>query len=92
MLLWARPGAVDALTEYEDRVLALLGEHDGRVLHRVRTRADGTSDDAPTEIQLIEFGSPAGYDAFVADDRRAALAEQRDRAIARTEIYPVDVV
>ena len=31
VLLWARPGADDALTAYEDRVLALVSEHGGRI-------------------------------------------------------------
>jgi uncharacterized protein (DUF1330 family) len=89
VLLWARPGATDALIAYEDTVLALLGEHDGRLLQRART-AGGNG--APTEIQLIEFGSQAGYDGYLADERRIALAAQRDAAIARTDMFSVDLV
>jgi uncharacterized protein (DUF1330 family) len=89
VLLWARPGATQALIEYENNVLALLPEHDARLLARART--DG-ADDAPTEIQLIEFASQAGYDSYLVDERRAALAAQRDAAIARTEVYPVRIV
>ncbi|MEU1271793.1 DUF1330 domain-containing protein [Streptomyces sp. NPDC005799] len=88
-LLWARPGAGEALGGYEDKVLALLGEHGGRVLQRAR--ADG-AEGRPDEIQLIEFDSPAGFDAFMADERRAALADERDAAVARTELYPVELV
>ena len=89
VLLWARPGAVQALISYEDTVLALLGEHGGRLLQRART--DGT-DGAPTEVQLIEFASPDGYQAYLADERRTALVAERDAAIARTELYPVRLV
>ncbi|MGW1025275.1 hypothetical protein ACWD4J_16490 [Streptomyces sp. NPDC002577] len=89
VLLWARPGAAEALIAYEDKVLALLGEHGGRVLQRART--DG-SDGAPTEIQLIGFASQAGYDGFMADERRTSLAGERDAAVARTDIYPVELV
>ncbi|MCH5670722.1 hypothetical protein [Streptomyces gilvus] len=88
-LLWARPGAAGALAAYEDKVLALLGEHDGRLLQRART--DG-AEDRPDEIQLIEFASQAGYDGFMADERRTALAAERDAAVARTDLYPVDLV
>ncbi|MFD8305419.1 hypothetical protein ACFV29_24220 [Streptomyces sp. NPDC059690] len=88
-LLWARPGAAEALAAYEDKVLALLGEHDGRILQRAR--ADGAAG-RPDEIQLIEFASRAGYDGFMADERRTSLAGERDAAIARTELYPVELV
>ena len=86
VLLWARPGAGEALGAYEDTVLALLDDHGGRIVQRARTEGGG---DAPAEIQLIEFASRAGYDGFMADERRTALAGMRDAAIARTEIYPV---
>lgn len=89
VLLWARPGATDALIAYEDKVLALLGDHGGRVLQRART--DG-AEGAPTEVQLIEFTSRAGYDGFMTDERRTALSAERDAAIARTDLYPVELV
>ena len=34
VLLWARPGADDALVAYEDQALALVPGHGGRVLQR----------------------------------------------------------
>jgi hypothetical protein len=88
-LLWARPGAAAALATYEDKVLALLGEHGGRILQRART--DG-AEGRPDEIQLIEFAIQAGFDGFMADKRRTALAGERDAAIARTDLYPVELV
>ncbi|MGY6026276.1 hypothetical protein [Streptomyces spinosirectus] len=88
VLLWARPGAAEALAAYEDKVLALLGEHGGRLVQRART--DG-ADGRPDEIQFIEFASPAGYDGYMADARRTALAAERDAAVARTDLYPVEL-
>jgi hypothetical protein len=88
VLLWARPGAADAMAAYEDTVLALLAEHDGRLVQRARTLPGGP-DGAPDETQVIEFTGQAGYDGFLADPRRAALSADRDAAIARTELYPV---
>jgi hypothetical protein len=87
--LWARPNAAEALIAYEDTVLALLPEHDGRVVQRART---GGADGAPTEIQLIEFATRAGYDGYLTDERRTVLADQRDAAVARTDLYPVELV
>lgn len=88
VLLWARPGATEALVAYEDKVLALLGEHGGRLVQRAR--ADG-AEGRPDEIQLIEFASQDGYEGYMADARSTALAGERDAAIARTELYPVEL-
>ncbi|GAA4473660.1 hypothetical protein GCM10023094_07750 [Rhodococcus olei] len=86
VLLWARPGEEDGLVAYEDRVLALVTEHDGRVLQRART--DG-SDEQPLEIQLITFPSQAALDGYLTDERRVALAAERDRVVSRTETMRV---
>lgn len=89
VFLWPRPGMADALIAYEDSVLALVNEHDGTVLQRARS--DGT-DNQPLEIQLFEWESQAAMDDFMSDPRRTALGEERDRAIARTEIVHVQLV
>lgn len=62
------------------------------MLQRVRATATDPTGAQPFEVQVIEFPSPAALDAYLADDRRAALADRRDRAIARTELLPADVV
>jgi uncharacterized protein (DUF1330 family) len=79
----------EALIAYEDAVLALVSEHGGTVLQRARS--DG-AEDRPLEIQLYEWASQAAMDSFMSDPRRTALAADRDRAIARTEIVPVQFV
>jgi hypothetical protein len=62
------------------------------VLQRARTQGADRSPDQPFQIHLIEFPSQAALDAYLADDGRTALAEPRDRAIARTDPLPVDIV
>ena len=89
VLLWAHPGAEAALAAYEDRVLRLIPDHGARVLQRARSSG---ADGQPAEIQLLEFPSAAALDAFIADPRRTALAADRDRAVARTEIIEVELV
>ncbi|WP_457213977.1 hypothetical protein [Mycobacteroides abscessus] len=89
VFLWARPGMEQALIAYEDSVLGLVEEHGGRVLQR--SRSDG-ADRRPLEIQLFEWASEAAMDGYMSDTRRTALAADRDRAIARTEIVPVEFV
>jgi uncharacterized protein (DUF1330 family) len=89
VLLWTRPGADDALTAYEDRVLSLVPEHGGRVLQRARSRG---ADGQPLEIQLLEFPSAEALGRYMADERRTVLAGERDRAIARTDVIEVELI
>lgn len=89
VLLWAQPDADDALIAYEDRVLALVPEHGGRVLNRARSSG---ADGQPLEIQLLEFPSGAALSAYMTDSRRVVLADDRDRAIAKTEVVNVELI
>ncbi|WP_029287251.1 hypothetical protein [Cellulomonas sp. HZM] len=87
-LLWAREGLADDLSRYEDGVLALLAEHGAGVTSRVR--ALGRDATTPTEVQVIEFADRAGLDAYLGDPRRTARADERDRVVARTELFEVE--
>ena len=89
VLLWAHPGAEDALTAYEDQVLALVPGHGGRVIQRARSSGAGGY---PLEIHILEFPSPEALDACMTDGRREALAGERDRVIAKTEVIEVGLV
>ena len=89
VLLWAHPGAEETLTAYEDQVLALIPDYGGKVISRARSSGAGGY---PLEVHLLEFPSPQALDAYTADSRRQALAGDRDRAVARTEVIEVDLI
>jgi len=89
VLLWAQPGADDALVAYEDKVLDLVPEHGGSVLQRARSNG---ADGQPLEIQLLEFPSAAALNAYMTDSRRLSLADERDRAVARTDVLEVQLI
>jgi uncharacterized protein (DUF1330 family) len=92
VLLWAHQGRETDLSAYEDQVLGLLAEHDGHVIQRARTVNAKGDDSEPTEVQLLRFASEGALDGYMHDDRRAALAGQRDAAIAMTEVLRVQLV
>ena len=89
VLLWAHEHQDRALVAYEDTVLALVSSHGGRVLQRARTNG---AENRPLEIHVLQFPSERALDAYMNDPKRAALAAERDRAIARTEVHRVDLV
>lgn len=88
VLLWAVAGHENELSTYEDGVLALLAEHGGTVTSRVRRR-DGESGELPLEVQIVELPDEETLTRFLADPRRLAAAEVRDRSVARTELIRV---
>lgn len=91
VLLWPTEGNADLLSEYEDDVLALVPVHGGRVLSRVRA-LPGQDATLPTEVQVIEMPDDDALTAYLADPARVALAEVRDRAVARTDVLRVAAV
>lgn len=94
VLLWENDGLGDALSAFEDAVLALVPEHGGRVLQRVRREPspDGVRGDQPLEVQVIELPDDDALAAYMADPRRTGRAAERDRAVARTEVLRVEAV
>lgn len=86
-LLWAVPGQEQAMTAYEDEVLALLPDHGISVVQRV---VGGGADGTPHEVQIHAVPNQAALDGYVNDPRRLALAETRDRVVARTELFGVN--
>jgi uncharacterized protein (DUF1330 family) len=72
--------------EYERTVLSYWREHGGEVIAAFRPAAwaDGTR--AADEVQILRIPSRELLDAYLADERRAALAPVRERSIARTEL------
>lgn len=92
VLLWAHEGRDADLSAYEDQVLGLLPEHDGHLIQRAKTVVRKDDDSEPTEVQLLRFASEAALDGYMADARREALADQRDAAIAMTEVMRIQLV
>ena len=92
VLLWAHEGRDAELSAYEDQVLSLLAEHDGHVIQRAKTVAGNGTSDEPTEVQLLRFASDAALDGYMQDDRRVALARQRETDIVMTEVLRVQLI
>jgi len=89
VLLWSHDNHEEELAAYEDAVLALLPDHGATLVSRVRRSAPG---DAPLEVQIIELPDEAALEAYLADPRRTALADQRDRSVAQTDMFRVEQV
>jgi uncharacterized protein (DUF1330 family) len=92
VLLWANPGTASGLIAYEDKVLGIAAEYGGRVIQRARNGGDDHALEVqPLEIQTLQFPSRQAVDQFMVDERRQALADERDRVVAMTEIIEVQL-
>jgi uncharacterized protein (DUF1330 family) len=89
VLLWARQGHEADLIAYEDQVLQLLPDHGARVMQRART--SGAAGE-PLEVHVLQFPTEDALDSYMHDQRRAALLDLRDTAVARTQVLRVDLV
>lgn len=69
-------------------MLALVPTHGGEVVRRALSNG---SDGRPHEVHLLPFPNQTTLDAYFADPARLALAEERDQAVARIELFPVSL-
>ncbi|MCG2628867.1 hypothetical protein L6654_19720 [Bradyrhizobium sp. WYCCWR 13023] len=73
-------------TAYEDAVLPLLPEFNGRLERRLRN-SDGT-----IEIHIVSFASDADFQRYRIDPRRTAQAWMLERSSAKLEMLPMSDV
>ena len=70
-------------TAYENAVLPLLPEFNGRLERRLRN-SDGT-----VEVHIVSFASEADIQRYRNDPRRSAQAWLLERSSARLEVIPM---
>lgn len=87
----APPERVEAASAFEDDVLPLLADHGAELLYRGR-RADGQDPSLPAEVHLIRFPSRSAYDAYLVDDRRAALLRQHGEVFTSKRVVELDTL
>ena len=95
VVLYPKPGQDEALVEYEDMATSRFAAYGAVLRQRVRTREVRSAigeGGAPLEVQIIDFPSQAALDQFMVDPERVAADDLRQRAIARTDLYVVDVI
>ena len=80
--VYVREGMEDTFHEFESHVLPLLERHGGKLLMRIRPRAEqfiAGELDPPYEIHLVSFEDEAGLQCYNNDEeRRKWLAWKED--------------
>lgn len=85
--LYAGDGGLEALHDFEFRVLPIIAEHGGRLEAAFVPAADPcTIDPPPDEVHVLAFPSATAFQAYRDDPRHAELDALRAAAISRTEV------
>jgi hypothetical protein len=84
--LWLKTDEVAAFESFERAVARVMAKHGGRIDHVVR-RAAAERGDGPFEVHIVSFPDWRSFDAYRADPALQELQPQRERLIARTEIW-----
>jgi hypothetical protein len=74
---------IEAFRAYEDAVLPLLSEFNGRLERRLRN-ADGT-----VEVHIVSFASDADFQNYRNDPRRMTQASLLEKSSAKLELLPM---
>jgi antibiotic biosynthesis monooxygenase (ABM) superfamily enzyme len=74
---------IEDFRAYEDAVLPLLPEYNGRLERRLRNQ-DGT-----IEMHIISFASDADFQNYRNDPRRTAQAWLLEKSSAKLELLPM---
>ena len=77
------PEGIAQFRAYEDAVLPLLSEFNGRLERRLRN-PDGT-----VEMHIVSFASDADFQNYRNDPRRAAQAWLLEKSSAKLELFPM---
>lgn len=77
---------IEAFRAYEDAVLPLLPEFNGRLERRLRN-LDGT-----VEVHVVSFASDADFQNYRNDPRRMAQAGLLEKSAAKLELLPMTTV
>lgn len=82
IMINAGAGGLDAVRQYESKVVPIIREHGGKMLSAFKPL-----NNPPDEIHLIEFASEEALALYQKDSRVVELRAEREIAIAKTNLY-----
>ena len=85
-LIFLKPGRADVFHRFEDHVLPLLEQYNGRMLLRWRRTPDCVIESAvgdPYEVHLVAFATAADFANYVNDGTRTSFLHLKDESVER---------
>ena len=85
-LIFIKKGKEDAFNAFEEKVLPLLGAHEGELIYRLRPGAASLiagSGQLPYEIHLVSFTCKADFEDYKNDPKRLAFTEEKNNSVEK---------
>ena len=86
VLIYVGERGLDGVQQYESQVIPILREYGGTLM-TVFNPQQSSEVSRPDEVHLLEFPTECALNAYRTDPRVAALAEERNSVISKTELY-----
>jgi hypothetical protein len=82
-LIFIRDGKEAIFHEFEDFVMPLIGQHNGRIIYRLRPDPHNFIDgeERPYEIHFISFDSEEDFERYMKDDRRMEHVHLKNESV-----------
>ena len=72
--------------EYEDKVLPLLHEYNGKLELRIKTEKSSEETNKPDEIHIISFGSDNDFQNYLNDEERKKYRHLFEESVGKSTI------
>lgn len=85
--LFAVNGSTEGMKAYEDKSLRIFRKHGGEIVAAFKPDLNLEGKSNPDEIQVLKIHSMEAFKKFLNDPERTGLSDERDRVIAKTEMF-----
>jgi hypothetical protein len=83
-LIFIKLGCEQEFHAFEEKVLPLLKEHNGKLVYRIRPDKSAfveSSRELPYEIHLVTFNSKADFEGYKIDPKRLSFMEMKNNSV-----------
>jgi hypothetical protein len=82
-LIFVREGKEAIFHQFEDFVMPLIAQHNGRIVYRLRPDADNfiAGSEQPYEIHFISFDTEEDFEHYMKDDRRLKYVHLKNESV-----------
>ena len=86
-LLFIKSGKERAFLEFEEKVIPLMNNHNGRVIYRIRPTKEifvSPEEELPYEIHIVSFDSERDFKNYLNDNSRLEFMHLKKESIKST--------
>ena len=87
-IIFLKDGMENSFELFEEKVIPLLGKHNGKLLYRIRPNKDSIIDgiDKPYEIHIVEFQTKSDFESYANDKERLKHIKLKDQSVEKIKL------